>query len=44
MNGNRWMAIDVAKSKLYVAVLDDRGKIKSHVFDNSASGFEALFA
>lgn len=44
MNGNAgwWVGIDVAKSKLDVAVLDDRGKIKSHVFDNCAKGFEAL--
>lgn len=46
MNGNTdwWVGIDVAKSKLDVAVLDGRGKIKSHVFDNSAKGFEALIA
>lgn len=46
MNGNTggWVGIDVAKSKLDVAVLDDRGKIKSHVFDNSTKGFEALIA
>jgi prevent-host-death family protein len=46
MNGNTgwWVGIDVAKSKLDVAVLDDRGKIKSHVFDNSAKGFAALIA
>lgn len=46
MNGNIgwWVGVDVAKSKLDVAVLDDRGKIKSHVFDNSSKGFEALIA
>ena len=46
MNGNTgwWVGVDVSKSKLDVAVLDDRGKIKSHVFDNSAKGFEALIA
>ena len=32
----------MAKSKLDVAVLDDRGKIKSHVFDNTAKGVEVL--
>ena len=46
MNGNTgwWVGIDVAKSKLDVAALDGRGKIKSHVFDNSAKGFEALIS
>lgn len=46
MNANAgwWVGIDVAKSKLDVAVLDGRGKTKSHVFDNSARGFEGLIA
>ena len=46
MNGNTgwWVGIDVAKSKLDVGLLDGRDKVKSHVFDNSAKGFEALIA
>lgn len=44
MNGitGWWVGIDVAKSKLDVALLDARGKIKSHVFNNDAKGFVAL--
>lgn len=30
--------IDVAKSKLDVALLDERGKVKSHVVSNDAKG------
>ena len=46
MNGitGWWVGIDVSKSKLDVAVLDERGKVKSHVFDNAAKGLEALIA
>lgn len=46
MNGNteRWVGIDVAKSKLDVALLDERGKIKSHVFSNDTKGHAALIA
>jgi len=46
MNGNteRWVGIDVAKSKLDVALLDERGKIKSHVFSNDVKGHAALIA
>ncbi len=46
MNGSTgwWVGVDVAKIKLDVALLDERGKIKSHVFDNNARGFEALIA
>lgn len=46
MNGNtgRWVGIDVAKSKLDVALLDERGKIKSHVFSNDAKGHAGLVA
>lgn len=44
MNGNNgiWVGIDVAKSKLDVAALDERGKIKSRVFDNDVKGHAAL--
>lgn len=44
MNGNtgRWVGIDVAKSKLDVALLDERGKVKSHVFANDSKGHAAL--
>jgi len=41
MNGStgRWVGIDIAKSKLDVALLDERGKVKgSHVFANDAKG------
>lgn len=46
MNGNteRWVGIDVAKAKLDVAWLDERGKIKNHVFSNDAKGHAALSA
>jgi len=46
MNGStgRWVGIDVAKSKLDVALLDERGKIKSHVFANDTMGHAALIA
>ena len=46
MNGSnsRWVGIDVAKSKLDVALLDERGKIKNHVFPNDAKGHLALTA
>jgi transposase len=40
----RWVGIDVAKSKLDVALLDERGKVKSHVFANDAKGHMALAA
>ena len=39
-----WVGIDVSKSKLDVVRLDDKGKIKSHVFNNDAKGFAALIA
>ena len=44
MNGSigRWVGIDVAKSKLDVAMLDEYGKLKSHVFTNDAKGHAAL--
>jgi transposase len=44
MNGNtgHWVGIDVSKSKLDVAVLDVRGKVKQHVFSNNAAGHAAL--
>ncbi len=46
MNGStdRWVGIDVAKSKLDVALLDERGKLRSHVFANDAKGHAALMA
>ena len=46
MNGSaeRWVGIDVSKSKLDVAWLGERGRIKSHVFDNDARGHGALIA
>lgn len=44
VNTGWWVGVDMAKSKFDVAVLGDRGKIKSHVFDNSVKGFEALIA
>jgi transposase len=46
MNGSteRWVGIDVAKGKLDVALLDERGKLKSHVFANDAKGHAALMA
>ena len=44
MNGStgRWVGIDVSKGKLDVAVLDERDKIKSHVFANDSKGHAAL--
>lgn len=46
MNGNtaRWVGIDVAKSKLDAALLDERGKVKNRVFANDAKGHAALVA
>lgn len=46
MNGNieRWVGIDVAKSKLDVALLDERGKLRNHVFTNDCKGHAALLA
>ncbi|HWR88202.1 MAG TPA: IS110 family transposase [Acidiferrobacterales bacterium] len=46
MNGSigRWVGIDIAKSKLDVALLDQRGKLKSHVFANDTRGHAALLA
>lgn len=35
---------DASKSKIDVAVLVERSKIKSHVLDNSAKGFSTLIA
>lgn len=40
----RWVGIDVAKLKLDVAALDERGKVKNRVFANDRKGFEALIA
>ncbi len=40
----RWVGIDVSKSKLDVAVMDVRGKLKNHVFANDARGHAALIA
>lgn len=37
-----WVGVDVSKAKLDVALLDGKDKIKSHVFNNDAKGFEAL--
>lgn len=39
---NTWVGIDVSKAKLDVARLDGRDKIKSRVFNNDATGFQAL--
>lgn len=46
MNGTtgRWVGVDVAKSKLDVALLGERGKVNSHVFNNDAKGHAALMA
>lgn len=38
----RWVGIDVSKAKLDVALLDERGKCRSHVFANDAKGWESL--
>lgn len=40
----RWVGIDVSKNKLDVALLDERGKVKNHVFANDAKGHAALIA
>jgi len=37
-----WLGIDVAKSKLDVALLDERGKVKQRVFANEPEGFAQL--
>ncbi len=44
MNGiaERWVGIDVGKSKLDVALLNDLGKVRSHVFLNDSKGHAAL--
>ena len=46
MNGSIgcWVGVDVAKSKLDVALLDEHGKLKSRVFANEAKGHAALMA
>jgi transposase len=46
MNGStgRWVGIDISKSKLDVALLDERGKLKSHVFSNDSKGHGMLVA
>jgi len=38
----RILGIDVGKAKVHVALLRDGFKIKSHTFENAASGFEQL--
>lgn len=40
----RWVGIDVSKGKLDVALLDEHGKVKSHVFANDAKGHATLIA
>jgi transposase len=37
-----WLGIDVAKLKLDVALLDERGKLKTRQFSNDATGFKHL--
>lgn len=37
-----WVGIDVSKRKLDVALMDERGKLKSRVFDNDSPGHAAL--
>ena len=37
-----WLGIDVSKSKLDVALLDERGKFKNRVFPNDTKGHTAL--
>jgi transposase len=46
MNGNAgwWLGIDVAKGKLDVALVDERGKLKSRVFSNDTKGHAGLVA
>lgn len=41
-SARRWVGIDVAKSKLDVALLDERGKLKNHVFANDPKGHASL--
>lgn len=38
----RILGVDVGKAKVHVALLRDESKIRSHTFENSASGFEQL--
>ncbi len=38
----RWVGIDISKSKIDVALVDERGKVKNHVFANDAKGHAAL--
>ena len=46
MNGltGKWVGIDASKCKVDAAVLDDKGKTKSHVFNSDAKGLTALLA
>ena len=37
-----WLGIDVSKRKLDVALLNERGKLKSHSFVNEPAGFSQL--
>ncbi|MCR5881407.1 transposase [Rhizobacter sp. J219] len=37
-----WVGVDVSKRELDVALMDERGKVKSRVFDNDAQGHAAL--
>ena len=37
-----WVGVDVSKRKLDVALMDERNKYKSRVFDNTAAGHGAL--
>lgn len=39
-----WVGVDVSKRKLDVALMDERGKYKSRVFENTVNGFGALIA
>jgi transposase len=39
-----WLGVDVSKLKLDVALLDERGKVKSRVFPNDATGVKQLLA
>ena len=34
----RWIGIEISKAKLGVALLDQRGKARSHVFNKDAKG------
>ena len=38
----RWVGIDISKKKMDVALVDERGKVRSHVFGNDAKGHAAL--